>query len=687
MTQAPRRVLHVINYGWPYIDGYTVRSMGLVTAQRRYLGLDVTVVTSPFPPLARARDPDFATEDWGPGVQIEARTYSEWPRWGHLRSLERPSLGLAPVTSEVFRRELTSIVDRLGPDLIHVHHPHYIGSVALEVARSRSLPFVYEVRCFNGDYDYDARNPYYWLRGWRHNHLEHWICRQANAVVTISEGLARRIIAAGTPADRVSVVRNSVDTDHFVPDTGDRCLPSGVLTIGYATTFEMIEGLDNLVRAARMARDALQSRGRRLRVVLAGTGREWPRIRGLVDELGLDDIVELPGFIPYGRMPGYYRNLNLFVVPRRRVAVSADTTPLKPLEALAMGLPLLVSELPAMRELLGGRAAVRFVKPTPERLSRAIIQFADRPWKSDGTPVGDRSWRQEVRKYGPIYAAAARSASCARTRPVPIGRAAWAARSSRKRLLRAAADRGWFGLTQLQKHIIICGSPRSGTTLLQLIIDCCVADVDTFPVEVHALFAADHAERRRPFLVTKMPDDIVRVPEIRARYRSLVGEPHFVAMFRDPRAVLTSIHKAYPASRGYYVSIERWRDVRDRIEHIKGDPDVTLVRYEDLVRDPDRVQETLAERIGWTVRHPFSHYYEIAAARGLERDSMTEGALGGMRPLDTASVDAWRRPEHAGRLQRILEEIPQLPDDLITMGYESDRSWLAMLSVEQEATP
>ena len=41
-AEAPvARVLHVLNYGWPHIDGYTVRSSGLITAQAQHLGLEL----------------------------------------------------------------------------------------------------------------------------------------------------------------------------------------------------------------------------------------------------------------------------------------------------------------------------------------------------------------------------------------------------------------------------------------------------------------------------------------------------------------------------------------------------------------------------------------------------------------------------------------------------------------------
>ncbi len=675
MPDLPQRVLHVFNYAWPRIDGYVVRSMGLVMAQQRHLGIEVAVAVSPFAPLAKAADPDFRSPLWGPGLQIEATDYADAEPGGvegALRPLERPPLGLAPFTFPVYRRELRSIIRRLEPDLVHAHHPHYNAEPARTAAAALGVPFVYELRCFNGDYDLDHDSAYFRARGRWLNALERRLCRRANTIVTISDGLKDRIVRAGVPAERVFVVRNSVNTELFTPPA-EATPPGATIRVGYATTFEQMEGLDIFVEAAARAADRLRKQGRALEVTIAGTGRDWDRIDGLVRELGLEDTVRLPGFVPYGQMPDFYRSLDLFVVPRRHAVVSADTTPLKPLEALASGLPLLVSDLPAMRELLAARPDVRFFEPNAGALADALVGFADAPWQGTGD-IEERSWKREIRTYEQVYAHALaahdgrRSAGDGVSLSLPV-RAA-------KTVIRQAADRGLGPLRPLDTHIVVCGFPRSGSTLLQLIAGLCVEDVMTFDEEVDALWAARWANRRHRFMLTKMPGDIAHVEAVRTYYRTHLGRAHFALTVRDPRDVLTSTHDAYPAARGYYVSAKRWQAVYDRMQRLRDDPDVTVVRYEDLTTCPDRVQQDLTDAVGWTVRHPFDRYYEVAQAGGLRRDSMTEGALGGFRPLDASGLARWRKPEHRERIGEVLAALPGLPDALVALGYEDDHAWL-----------
>ena len=405
------KVLHVVNYGWPYVDGYTVRTRGLVGAQRRVLGLDAQVVVSGFPAFARGRDEDLVTEGWGPDQHVAVHEPPPSRVPARLLGLQRPTLGLAPQAERAYTAGLARVVDRVRPDVVHAHHPAFVGRAAARVARQRGLPFVYELRCFNGDYDLDTRNPYLLARGRRQNALEVALARRADVAVTIADGLAGRLVGGGTDPDRTVVVRNAVDLGLFTPRDPQ---PAGlqdpeVLRVGYATTFEAVEGLDTLVEAAGLASERLRlDGGPRLQVELLGTGRDADRVAALVRAQGLDDVVLLPGFVPAGTVRDRYAGWDLFVVPRRPdAAVAALTTPLKPLEALAVGLPVLSSDLPALRELLGAFDGVRFAEATPQRLADELVAFAADPWvPARPADLSGRAWDVEVRRYDDVYAAA-----------------------------------------------------------------------------------------------------------------------------------------------------------------------------------------------------------------------------------------------------------------------------------------
>ncbi len=245
------------------------------------------------------------------------------------------------------------------------------------------------------------------------------------------------------------------------------------------------------------------------------------------------------------------------------------------------------------------------------------------------------------------------------------------ARHGAKRLVTTAVDKGWFGLRPLRSHVVVCGFPRSGSTLLQLQIETCISDVRVFGKEYWAPAACQYAFRNHPYMITKAPWDVFFVDEIRAFYASRQANVRFIVTVRDPRTVLTSIHKiAGNSSDGYFIIPSQLKAYYEHTRYVQQADDVVTIEYEDLVCNPAEVQGRLAEFIGWHSHLPFDQFH-TAASPDFAADN-----LNGLRPLDPSRLDSWRHEKHSARIRQILREVPQLPEYLIEMGYEPDTSWV-----------
>ena len=228
-------------------------------------------------------------------------------------------------------------------------------------------------------------------------------------------------------------------------------------------------------------------------------------------------------------------------------------------------------------------------------------------------------------------------------------------------------DGGWMG-TALRTHVVLCGFPRSGSTLLQLMIEACVSDVQTFGRERCSMEVAKYYVRRRPIVMSKRPSDIFAIKDLRKYYAGHAADLRVVLLTRDPRTVLTSHHYSRPDD--YYVDVERWNAIYDHFRWARDAHDVTVVRYEDLVSQTDRVQRRLQEFIGWNVVRPFEDFHQAVPKKFDTR------ALNGVRQLDSANINRWRHPKYRERIrQLLLDELPDLPRYLVDMNYESDHRW------------
>lgn len=126
-------------------------------------------------------------------------------------------------------------------------------------------------------------------------------------------------------------------------------------------------------------------------------------------------------------------------------------------------------------------------------------------------------------------------------------------------------------------------------------------------------------------------------------HESLATIPPAIALLhlvRFPLDVLVSRHR----DRDRHVTPERWRAETAALRGLlaAGRAGLMVVRYEDLVREPDRVQAAIAERFALAPELPFSRFAERARFDGLTLEAMK-----GLRAPDTRSIGAWRRDPEA----------------------------------------
>lgn len=237
-----------------------------------------------------------------------------------------------------------------------------------------------------------------------------------------------------------------------------------------------------------------------------------------------------------------------------------------------------------------------------------------------------------------------------------------------RKLFNRACESGWFGGSPLKRHVVVCGFPRSGSTLLQLMIESCVADIRTYGRERRGTEAAACYRRTHPTMMTKRPSDIFTISDLRTFYSSRGADVRFVLMVRDPRDVLTSIHHSRPDD--FYVSAERWRAIWEYWQWAAPADDVCTVRYEDLVSNPGRLEAALTSFLGWNVVRPFSEFHQAVP------DNFDVRALNGVRKADRESISRWRHARYDEKLRALLRfELPELPQRLIELGYERDKTW------------
>jgi glycosyltransferase involved in cell wall biosynthesis len=208
------------------------------------------------------------------------------------------------------------------------------------------------------------------------------------------------LVRHGNPAEKLTVIMNSPDPRVLgQPRHDDEVDPSLLV---YHGTIARRHGLETAVRAVALARRELPG----LRLFVAGEGDDVDRIQRLIDELGLEGVVELSrGWVPLEELLPRVRRAATAVIPLVPDAFTRYMLPVKLLEYAALGVPVIATRIPAI-EAYFSDSAVAFVDPEdPHALARQIVKLHHDPARARSLAanaaevIARYSWEQERQRY------------------------------------------------------------------------------------------------------------------------------------------------------------------------------------------------------------------------------------------------------------------------------------------------
>lgn len=391
------RVAHLLKIALPHRQsGYSVRTRYNLAAQVA-AGLDPVAITAL----------DF------PGPDAPPREEVHGIRHRHLLREHVPGTEGADEYLEAYARALLPVLAQEGPDLLHVHsgsRGYEAALVGRTVADALDIPWVYEVRgFFESLWSQDLTRAEDAETYHRRRDTDTRCMAAADAVVTLSESMRNDIIGRGIPAERVHVVPNGVDAQAFAPrprrhDLVEQYGLAGRFVFGYISNLDHYrEGQELLVDAAV----ALRERGVDAVALIVGDGTRRAQIEAHAAQVGAGDAVVFTGRVPHEEVLDHYALIDVFVVPRVDERAARLVTPLKPFEAMAAGLPVLVSDLPALTEIIGeGAWGQSFAAGDAQSLTEALVDLAADPQRRAQLGAAGRAWVEAERSWqanGPRY--------------------------------------------------------------------------------------------------------------------------------------------------------------------------------------------------------------------------------------------------------------------------------------------
>ena len=322
------------------------------------------------------------------GVDAHAVYYSN-PRGLELSGREM-SLGLRSIRGWSAWKAVRGALREPGSDssfrIVHAHLTWPLYHLAL-LRREIIRPIV-----FTEHNTYNRRRQWQWLRP-----LERAVYRRYDQLIAISDGVEEALIH--WLGDRELSAR--IDTIH----NGSRMLPlhyreprlAGVVRLVSVGSLSSQKGFDVALRAIARLGNKVE------RYTIVGEGPERERLEMLVQQLGLQDKVRLPGYCD--DVVPFLHEADLGLIPSRWEGFG-----LVAVEALSTGLPLVASDVPGLRSIVADcEAAVLAPPDNTTELENQIRYAVDNIVSRDGVGSAARVQAEQytidamVVQYADLY--------------------------------------------------------------------------------------------------------------------------------------------------------------------------------------------------------------------------------------------------------------------------------------------
>jgi len=316
-----------------------------------------------------------------------------------------PKEALCEVIDPFTDAVLADIDERGGTDAVHAHY--WLSGLAghrikheLGVPLAMTFHTLARHKAAGGDPDSGLREV---------AELDIIACADAISVSCAEEERQFRAFH-GNPSGRIETIAPGVHPAFFSP--GDRRGARAALgldpdrpTLAFVGRIQPLKGPDLAVRTLeRLA--TLGHRDARLLIIGGSSGRDGDhhsvQLRGLIDELGLGDRVELIAPQPHHTLSSYYRSADVVVVPSR-----SESFGLVALEAAACGIPVVASAVGGLLSLVDhDRTGMLVTQRDPGAFAEAIAGLLDHPARA--AEMGRRAAQRSERYRWSVTAARAR---------------------------------------------------------------------------------------------------------------------------------------------------------------------------------------------------------------------------------------------------------------------------------------
>ena len=250
---------------------------------------------------------------------------------------------------------VSTVVEEFQPDIVHAHHPFFLGNTAMRLARARNLPLVFTHHTMYEQYTHytgsDSAAAARFVGS-----LSAGYANLCDAVIAPSQSVADMLRERGVEA-RIEVIPTGVDVDRFAGGNGAACrakhnIPAEAFVVGYVGRLAPEK---NLAVLAEQVGRFLEAEPRAYFLVV-GAGPAEAEIREALQSAAISDRWRLAGVLDGQELSDAFCAIDVFAF-----ASQSETQGMVVTEAMAAGVPVVALDGPGVRDVVRDRVNGRLI--------------------------------------------------------------------------------------------------------------------------------------------------------------------------------------------------------------------------------------------------------------------------------------------------------------------------------------
>ena len=315
-----------------------------------------------------------------------------------------------PCYGELLRNPITpdslfSIKGFNNFDIIHIHNIYAFSSVFAGIKKSRikkPIVLTHHGNLKFGSFFKDTVVHFYEAS------IGKKIVKNIHCSVALTAVDADFLASLGMKRDRIRIIPNGIDISAF---ENSHTIDTTTLreSFGLSNKFVLLyvgeityrKGIKQLIGAMSEIRNHISDQD--IALLIVGSGPESESMQGLVKKMNLEKYISFRGRVPFSELVEYYRIANAFILPSL-----SEGMPTAILEALFFNVPVITSDIPALRESFSDLAL--FVNPKNEReIAEQVLKLVKQGYPESRNPdtrsyvEAHYSWSVLSKKYEKIY--------------------------------------------------------------------------------------------------------------------------------------------------------------------------------------------------------------------------------------------------------------------------------------------